>query len=372
MPLPPNPPAGPFHPPPADVMIRGPAGVYLPGRKPLMGHRANLILIGHGRYDLYYTHWRANTLDRDLFWGPEYAGTFIRAQQPCDETGWLDDVWAEGGAVVDFDAKVLLMFGGEDILYDVSLRRTYLDLLAEPWRGWEVRWAHEGIADLAGYVGYPRSNVLTPPTEPLPGDVPLNFRLPSGRGRFSCVGTMRFEGGGTTIYPIFRIARAALDFGPRLVATARAANGFARLDLAESSDDAPASGFHIDVPATTVEFWTAKYWPDAAARVAHWRPGWTVRWHRDRYEFQLERAGGRLIFPPPDRERLERQLVETLLTEDRQSGVDTLIGTAEALRQHGHEVTNVNPLAGRDARLMLPRRVREGIVNAAVAVSRER
>jgi hypothetical protein len=129
-----------------------------------MGQRANLILIERGQREMYYTHWRANTLDRDLFWGPDHAARFIRAQQA--RTHWLDEVWAEGGAVLDRDAHVLLMFGGEDVRIDVSLRRVYLDLLRHVWSGWDVRWAYEGIADVADYVGHPREAVLTNEFDP--------------------------------------------------------------------------------------------------------------------------------------------------------------------------------------------------------------
>ena len=93
-----------------------------------MGHRANLIVVRAGGYDLYYSHWAANTLPRDLFWGPAHALAFARAQRPADD--WLDDVWAEGGAVIDPGARVLRLFGGEDLASDVPLRRLYLRLLA--------------------------------------------------------------------------------------------------------------------------------------------------------------------------------------------------------------------------------------------------
>jgi hypothetical protein len=57
-------------------------------------------------YQLFYSHWCANTLPRDLFWGPNHAAAFIRIQRAVDEdTGWLDEVWAEGGALLDFDRK---------------------------------------------------------------------------------------------------------------------------------------------------------------------------------------------------------------------------------------------------------------------------
>ena len=35
-----------------------------------MGQLANLFLIGDGRIEIYYTHWCADTLPYDLFWGP--------------------------------------------------------------------------------------------------------------------------------------------------------------------------------------------------------------------------------------------------------------------------------------------------------------
>jgi len=104
---------------------------------------------------------RSVTLTRDLFWGAEHALAFIRVQRPVDDAGWLDDVWAEGGAVLDLDRKHFLLYGGEDVLNDVPLRRVYLEWLGRVWNGWTVRWACEGIADLADYVGYPRDKVLT-------------------------------------------------------------------------------------------------------------------------------------------------------------------------------------------------------------------
>src|SRR5690349_12238599 len=63
-------------------------------------------------------------------------------------------------AVVDLDRRALVLFGGEGILCDVPLRRAYLDLLRHPWRGWRIQWAHEGLAEIADYVGRPRSGVL--------------------------------------------------------------------------------------------------------------------------------------------------------------------------------------------------------------------
>jgi hypothetical protein len=124
-----------------------------------MGQRANRLLVSNSTYRLFYCHWCANTLDRDLFWGPEHAVAFTLQQQAVGEGGWLDDKWAEGGAVIDTDRRFPLFYGGEDILYHLPLRWVYLDLLRRVWKGWEIRWAHNGIFDIAAYVCVPLEKV---------------------------------------------------------------------------------------------------------------------------------------------------------------------------------------------------------------------
>jgi hypothetical protein len=126
-----------------------------------MGQRANYVVFENGKYRLFYSHWAANTIDRDLFWGPRAALTFIRQQREMSPDDWLDDVWCEGGAVVDLDGRILTFFGGEDVIYEIPLRRLYLRFLSKSWEDWQIRWAHEGIADLADAAGYPRAKVLS-------------------------------------------------------------------------------------------------------------------------------------------------------------------------------------------------------------------
>ena len=83
-----------------------------------MGQRANLAIGNANNYELFYSHWCANTLPRDLFWGADHALEFISRQRAVSrDDGWLDTVWAEGGAVIDPNDRVLLLFGGEDVLY---------------------------------------------------------------------------------------------------------------------------------------------------------------------------------------------------------------------------------------------------------------
>jgi len=104
-----------------------------------MGQRANLIVGQQGRWRLYYDHWCANRLDVELFWGPEPARRFIEQFDAVDESRWLDEVWCEGAAVPDLDDRVLVFFGGEDIIGDITLRRTHLSLMRDMWPGWQIK-----------------------------------------------------------------------------------------------------------------------------------------------------------------------------------------------------------------------------------------
>lgn len=127
-----------------------------------MGQRASLAVITDRGTELYYSHWRANTLDRDLFWGPAHATAFIRRQRSeAEGAEILDEVWAEGGAVVDQTRRTLLWYGGQDICFDIPRRRLHLALMRRLWRDWTIEWACEGIADIADALGISRDVVLT-------------------------------------------------------------------------------------------------------------------------------------------------------------------------------------------------------------------
>lgn len=326
-----------------------------------MGHRANLVLVEHGAYRLYYSHWCANTLPKDLFWGPEYAVRFTRLQQEADESGWLDEVWAEGGSVVDLDRRTLLLYGGEDIQRDVPLRRVYLELLDRVWSPWEVRWAYEGIAAMADHVGYPRDRVLVL-REP---ELPESFAPPEEIGWADVLVSIRWESGQLRCYHLAGYPEDYLAWGPALLTAAREETGLARFPSAGWPDCFPNGGLHLDVPSRTVEFWIAVDAPDAARRVGAAWPGWTVRWHKDDYSFQAERTNGRAGFAIPDRPTLESQLVEILLHQGGRSGADTVRELADRFRAEGKSV-ETSPWALRDDRLEIPPEVRLRIVEQAL------
>jgi hypothetical protein len=372
-----------------------------------MGSRANLILTTgsdgerSGAYELYYCHWCASSLTSDLFWGPEHAPAFVRQQrrfetddqrqrgwlervvasarhwrrQPQRQRseastprGWLDEVWAEGGALIDAQRRVLLLFGGEAILYDIPLRRFYLRLLQRVWRGWDVRWAYEGIVDQADYLGLPRELVLVPAGDDESWD-DLSLAAPEEKDWTDGVGSIRWEDGTLRLYPLTTgsTCYVYLHNGTRLLEAARQAGGVETLALDEWTPEFPGGGFHIDMARQTLETWFSSTAATVEERIArHWPPGWAVTWHHDRYEFQLERTEGRLRFQTPSQETLTEQLRQILMPPDEQhSSSQALAEVVQGWEAEGHTV-EVNPLALAENPLPLPSALREQIWQEAL------
>lgn len=308
-----------------------------------MGHRANLILVERvGTYALFYTHWRANTLDSDLFWGPASAEAFIRAQRSRrDGAEWLDDVWGEGGAVLDLTRRELVWFGGEDIQHDVPLRRVHLGIMRALWEGWTVRWAAGHVWDLHRHVGRPvaavwpgwhkdGSGALIEPQEPDWITQVVSMRAADGRFKIHAQNAMDVH--------------LALG-GERLLRALRVAELPERYDYAARTTSFPDGGVHVDEMARRVTVWCAAPLPDPTAALrAAWR-GWQVEWLGDRYEGMCRRLGDRLVLPTTDEGALVAEARGLALREPRdRSGI---IGEILATRPGGGDAT-VNPFAARD------------------------
>ena len=327
-----------------------------------MGQRANLIIIENDKYSLYYSHWCANTLPRDLFWGAEHAIDFVRIQREVDESGWLDDVWAEGAAVIDCDNRVLLMYGGEIEIYDIPLRRVYLEMLGYVWSMWEVRWAYEGIADIADYVGYPRFKVLSESED----DAASSLSPPEEKDWTEIVGSFRLADGSLQIYPLVGEVEYYLFAGQSLLQQCQFTRGEESLNLDEWLEcNFPKGGFHIDLVAQTVDYWTATEIPDIPNRVRAIWSGWNVIWHRDRYEYQLDATAGMLRFPHQSKEQIQAQLKNMLLSNYGHSPVDNILKIIEENGKEG-KAAEVNPLALRDDRLEIDLSQRNKIFNEAM------
>ena len=122
-----------------------------------MGHRCNYVVRERGVLTLYYSHWGALTVPRDLFWGLAAARAFFAGHDACADEDWLDDVWGEGGAALDVDGQTLTIYGGE--IYGPA-RELLIELMSAVWArdNFRVRDASSFI-DIALAVGLPASTV---------------------------------------------------------------------------------------------------------------------------------------------------------------------------------------------------------------------
>ena len=331
-----------------------------------MGQRANLIIGRAGDFELFYSHWHANQLDNDLFWGPRHAEKLIRTQRSEEEGAyWLDEIWAEGGAVLDAHNKRLLWWGGEDVLFDIPWRRLFLAVMAEVWRGWSIEWAYEGVIDLADTLCVPRSRVLN---ESITDNHGVSTLDPPGEPDWTDhVLSIRHSDGTLSFYPgAGKVERGLADLD-ELLRRAQRSPCLEEIDLSQGhwrSEDFPASGAHLEEANKVIRIWTAHSWPLFTERLESSNPGWTIQWERDRYETQLDSTEGRLVFPERSNEEILGQIREGLLRRERNQ-TNRVMELASRIAP-GQDVS-INPFALRDDTVTVNRASKATIFDQAVA-----
>jgi hypothetical protein len=93
---------------------------------------------------------------------------------------------------------------------------------------------------------------------------------------------------------------------------------------------------------------------------------WTVNWHRDRYESQLELAKGCLQFPTYSQNVLQQNIEQILLSETTINPLDNLYSFVEREKEKGNNC-EVSPWALKNARLELSIHERRQIFKSALA-----
>lgn len=331
-----------------------------------MGQRANLVIGNASGYELFYSHWCANTLPRDLFWGSNHAINFVSQQRVVAvDDGWLDTVWAEGGAVIDPQNQIFLLYGGEDLLHDVPLRRLFLKMLNAAWENWTIHWAHEGIVDIAEYLGVARNRVIANSSGTNQSTAIL--MPPKERDWLSCIGTIRSDDG-LAIYPLDGFLMDYLLSGPKLMTTSNSVQSFATLNVADWTKEFPTGGFHIDLKQRQLDFWMAEDCPNGLAEVAKMWHGWNVNWHKDCFESQVELTDSSLTLNQRPQSELISDLLQML---DQDSKPVDILDLAQRLSKHlskheGGGNIEVNPFAIRDDRISVDAEHRKAILARCV------
>ena len=296
----------------------------------LVGHRANYLLLRDSGYELFFSHWGANRVGHDLFWGPLHAEEFVRRQTSTEH--WLDDVWCEGGACLDFRSRELLWFAEEDAKYDPYVRAVWQHLMGAMWEGWTIRWAERGIVELAERAGVPREKVLVSRGPGREAVIELNDQRRPGCHTLATLNGQH--------YTLRTIGWEALLKGPALVEAVKRLKGKPLIDR-----DPPCCGIEIEEGTRTIRYWALYGPPLMTEKMESAWAGWTCQ--RDDQRAFGHLAGLDVFTPPPEDEVLHR-VVESLSREigSPVDGVLALVADRETL---GHKV-EVNPSALVDAR----------------------
>ena len=306
-----------------------------------MGQRANLITVEDGEHTLRYDHWVANRLDDILFWGADYALSYFDAQETVGEDGWLDEIWAEGGAVLDLDKRHLLWWGGEDVNHELPVRRVYLKLQKKVWHDWTIEWAHRGIVDLAECIGLPKEKVLSH-RENLSSAVQL--KMPEKKTWVKTLGGIETASGETKLFPLLGEAEDYLRNGTSLVNQCHREEGLRKLNWEgwEENGEFPRGGFLINEKHKMVEFWQVRDCPNVVEDMKRLWEDWDVVWHQDDYEFQSKKLKGKVVLPEINETEIIERLRGNLLREDGKLGIESALVTNEVLRNEGMSV-EINP-----------------------------
>jgi hypothetical protein len=251
-----------------------------------LGERANYVLVRDGQWRLGYSHWGASEIARDIFWGP---GRALRAMESCEPVeSWLDEVWCQGAVLMDCDHQRLLFFAGGAIEHDLPLRRVYLQMLGHFWLGWELRWAHNGLLDIARYVGVDSNKIMVRDSDyekpPNLGRIRSLRRL--GAGERGIWFTVR-DASGRLADNYFKDAMQQLLLaGPVLV------DRFPeRLIDPIPPENRVQGGAWIDVAKKELIFWRADSVPELERRFGARWPGWSVKRQTEGWQTQLNLSG---------------------------------------------------------------------------------
>jgi hypothetical protein len=110
-----------------------------------MGERAQKVVIRDGRVTLYRDRWGGQSSIDVLRDGPTGLQNDLAESSPNAE--WWDPAFAEGGYLVDFDRKCILLYS-----WDAALAESCLSVISSAWPGWSVTVAPEGVPDFQAHV----------------------------------------------------------------------------------------------------------------------------------------------------------------------------------------------------------------------------
>lgn len=114
-----------------------------------MGQRGNYIIQDQGRVRIFYTHWRASLIAKDLMLGSTEFINFVERFEERDSL--IHYPWIEGFVFINKDKRKVI-FSEDAQLYYSSVLEEYLIQINQIWKGWEVSVAKNGLYFLADNI----------------------------------------------------------------------------------------------------------------------------------------------------------------------------------------------------------------------------
>jgi hypothetical protein len=250
-----------------------------------MGNRANFVIVKDQDWQLYYSHWAGCRMLDALIGGPELVLRYAQSLRPCDKDEWVGPIWADGGAVVDFDRRRVLFFGDE-LMVEMAERRAVMSALAAVWPDYAICWAYDGTVELAGYVGAD----LPPHT----WDRQPKLRLVRDRNALCHLVSVVDAEGQLRMWPLWWHLSKAWH-GPALL-DKLSGRGVRRLTLGKI----PEGGVHIDVRRKSLGAWQTADTRGFFQALPDLWSGWHTQCWEDRFEEQVKHCEGALRVPELD------------------------------------------------------------------------
>jgi hypothetical protein len=245
-----------------------------------MGYRANFVTIRDGQTSIYYAWWGAGSLLGSLLYGPEWTIDYFESQELTP--GFIGPIGCQAGAIVDEDARRLLFFHEN---FPPSIVRPYIQLVERSWPGWEVRWADQGLFDLAYYLGSDPAQMIDDLSRFR--DSHLVAKKLADIPEFVLTVITIGSAGDAIDYGFMEFWNEVLARGPDLVELLQ---GRAKTTLA---DDEEIDGTAFINPIQK-EIWVCEYGGLTDLElswIAEFWPGWTVRRHNGGLRKHVELTG---------------------------------------------------------------------------------
>jgi hypothetical protein len=250
-----------------------------------MPHAAIFALVDSGRTRLFVDHDGGLSLPSFAMRGPNAAMRHLEELVECEQ--WFSEDECEGGLLIDRDRQMVWIFGGDEIAYQQALQRALVRMLKGVWSGWQVRWAHRGVTDLAAQCGVsaPRTRSRRLPARFTAYDL-CGLESPGQTESEKCWVSVRTSRGAIVDAIFDSRDRGVLGLSPELLPAILSAR-----HVGPPAEPTVNCGAVVDIGFRTVVIWDSAPAANLAVRLARRWPTWSVQRQYRGWRRQMRETG---------------------------------------------------------------------------------